>query len=166
MAPTVQDREGAILNALEPWLPLVRHRPRDLVAALKLYVELEALTARELCAHATSLPIIVHTALATFATRLGLPAAFRRTFLADAAASILHPQPYADAVRAVTQLSQRGCTIVALVPFSASTLAAVLPPRLRAAVQFFPCPIPLHVAVPATFFATLRQWCQRVSTLR
>ncbi|EIW54956.1 uncharacterized protein TRAVEDRAFT_51086 [Trametes versicolor FP-101664 SS1] len=163
MARSMQDREGAILNALEPWLPLVRHRPRDSVAALKLYIELEALAARELCAGATSLPVIFHTALATFSTRLGLPAVFRSTFFADAAASILHPQPYEDAERAVAQLSQRGCTIVALVPFSASTLAAVLPPRLRAAgVQLFPCPIPLHVAVPATFFATLRRWCQQV----
>ncbi|KAL1948918.1 hypothetical protein VTO73DRAFT_10724 [Trametes versicolor] len=165
MFGVILDREGAIGTALEPWLHLARRcRPDDVREAVKLYIELEALEARELRSNATSLPTIVCAALTALANKLDVPSTSRPALLANAAARILHPPLIDDVEEHVAELSRLGCAVVGLVPFSWSTLAtlrAVFPPRLRDTIMFFPVPIPVHNAVPYTFCARLRQWCQQ-----
>lgn len=156
-----QDRERAIRDALEPWLPLARLRHSGVSEAVKLYIEHEALAARSLRDRATSLPLIVHTALNTLASKLGVAATLLSAFRADATACILHPRPYDDAVQAIERLSRQGRSLVVLSPFPPNTLDTVRP-ALPYNVRFFPVAIPLHAPVPATAFTQLRRWCQHV----
>lgn len=131
---------------------------------MKLYIELEALAMHELRSNATSLPTIVHAALAALANKLDVPSASRPALFADAAARILHPPLIYDVEAHVEELSRLGCAVVGLVPFSCDTLATLrpaLPPRLRNTIKFFPVPIAVHTAVSYTFCAQLRQWCQQ-----
>lgn len=157
-----QDRERAICDALEPWLPPAHLRHSGISEAVKLYIEHEALAARSMRDCASSLPLIVHTALDTLAGKLGVAAALRATFLADASIRILHPRPYDDAMQAIERLSQQGHSLVILSPYSLDTLAASVRPVLPYKTRFFPKTIPLHAPIPATTFMQLRRWCQQV----
>ncbi|KAI0631298.1 hypothetical protein C8Q77DRAFT_1178633 [Trametes polyzona] len=170
MFGVILDREGAIRRAIKPWL-VFTSPSLDSDDAADHYLEFEALAIREQVAsgRATSLAAAAHTALIALADMLLIPIPMHARFVKDALYAILHPPIFDDVEAACLTLREHECVIVALVPFSPSTLAVLrraLPKRLLDHIHFYPVDIPVHTPVPTTFFTPLLEWCNGLPGLR
>ncbi|KAH9888123.1 hypothetical protein C8Q73DRAFT_204394 [Cubamyces lactineus] len=144
----ILNREDAIRCALQEWLPFIP-RTWSLDATVRRYVHCEAFAERDLAFdNEFALDTIVQGGLQALAEQLHINPSERDHLISTALATILAPHPYPDASDTLTELKQRGYSLVCIPPHSPSETLEharrVLPPGTLDGVRVFPRPSCVH----------------------
>ncbi|KAH9888131.1 hypothetical protein C8Q73DRAFT_794547 [Cubamyces lactineus] len=117
LSGVILDREQTIRRALSDWLPLT-HRFQTMDEILSVYIEIEALAARINQAVATSVAVIVDSALRTLASKLKIPLRSHPTLVTTSLVEIMNPRPCPDVEHAIASLSAHGRPVIVIPPHS------------------------------------------------
>ncbi|KAH9888119.1 hypothetical protein C8Q73DRAFT_794537 [Cubamyces lactineus] len=117
LSGVILDREQTIRRALSDWLPLT-HRFQTMDEILSVYIEIEALAARMDQAVATSVAVIVDSALRTLASKLKIPLQSHPTLVTTSLVEIMNPRPCPDVEHAIASLSAHGRPVIVIPPHS------------------------------------------------